>query len=228
LHDRLGLGDRTDLPTPSTLSGPPPALPRGAAYAWAAGGPAPFSPAWYAAHPNVFHVVYPHADAVAAVTAASLAAWLTIPTAVAVAGSESNTIVQTTVTEVESSTAASSIEPTPISEAASVSPNSADWLSVGVFALKSSESGQATRVVHLFVDRSGNLRGSQVDLLSQGVEEVQGTINRETQVATWTVGTAQTASFEVPVRALTEDEHDVTVRFANGSTETWRLVRTAP
>ena len=52
---------------------------RATAYSVNASGPAPFSPAWYAQHPNAWQITHPHAgEAVVAVTAVGLASFMAI------------------------------------------------------------------------------------------------------------------------------------------------------
>jgi hypothetical protein len=83
----------------------------------------------------------------------------------------------------------------------------------------------ATRVIHLFVDRNGAVRGSQFDLISEDVQTVQGTVTKSSLLATWTIGKGQTTVFEAALAELTKPEGAVTVRFADGKTATWKAVR---
>ncbi len=195
---------------------------RHAAYSWNSNRPEPFTRAWYAEHPKAWKFTHPHADAFVAVSATALATWLALPY---VPGGYSST---TYLSEGGATSQPAAETPPPASDAMplpAVSEDGTQWMPLGVFALQPASDADATRVIHLFVNRDGTVRGSQFDLVSEDVQTVQGTVNKGSLMATWTIGKGQTMVFEAGLAELTKPEGTVTARFADGRTAPWKAVR---
>lgn len=204
--------------------------PRATAYGWGGKHPQPFSPTWYAEHPNAWHAAHPHADVFVAATAVGLAGWLATPAPVAVVGSASGTVASGT----SEATAAAA---TPTSEApataddpipaAAGSGDDAQWLPLGVFALRSADSVQATRMIQLAISHDGQLRGSHYDLLSDEVESVEGSVDKTTAQAQWRIGARGKVVFQTPLVELTKPEGTILAQFPDGTVGAWKLVQVA-
>lgn len=186
-------------------------------------GPEPFSPAWYAEHPQAWQYTHPHADAVVAATAVGVARWLAVPYAAAAAGGTSASAVA-----VEGEPAESSVEEVATEEAvdeavAETAAEALQWMTIGVYRLGPAGQTEASRTLQLAVDREGNVRGSHYDLISDEVDSVQGKVNKADLRVIWSIGEKGKTAFEAPLDELTGPEGEVTVRFPGGKTESWRI-----
>lgn len=221
---RNPLGGLNARPTPGALNSVPNRTPdahAATAKSWAVGGPAPFSPAWYANHPKAWHATHPYAGTV--VTATTLAAFLAVPV-IPVAGSGGST---TNVTIV-SPAAEGSVPNEPL---AAITPesNQADsntWMNLGQYALGPDGSSDDTRRMQLAVNAEGLLRGTHYDTLSDDVQSVEGLVPKSTLVANWRIGQGDTV-FECPLGELLEERGRVTVRRPSGASTTWQITRLA-
>jgi hypothetical protein len=194
-----------------------------AASQWASQAHQPFTPAWYADHPNAFKVTHPYAnEAVAGAVAVGLARWLAVPAAaLAVSSSGGSDTASATPTETQPTDApANGTDP---SAPTSVAPVASDgqWMTIGVFALKPQGETDATRTVHLAVNPEGAVRGSHYDLLSDGVESIQGTVNKADLRISWSIGKKPGAVFEAPLAELTKPVGQLTAKFPGGKTSSW-------
>ena len=218
---------------------PPAANAAGAAGTWMAQQPAPFSAQWYAQHPTAWQVTHPYANEAAIVaSAAALAGWLAIPyatvqtyvptstTVVEVAPSEPTPVI-VTVPDENTDPAATDEPDTSRSESAGAEPagSEQEWMTVGLYQLKPSGASKATRMVHLAVNRAGELRGTQYDMLSEHVGNVQGKINKSDLLVAWTVGESAAVTFETSLPELTKPTSAVRAQFADGESEAWEAIR---
>jgi hypothetical protein len=80
-------------------------------------------------------------------------------------------------------------------------------------------------VIQLVVNREGVVRGSHYDLLSEAVEEVQGTVDKKELRVAWTIGSSGKVTFQAPLGELTKAEGRVTAQFPDGKQASWRAVR---
>jgi len=102
----------------------------------------------------------------------------------------------------------------------------ADWMSLGVFAVSTSvEDDHPVMTMQLAVSKEGNIAGMYYNTSSDKADPIQGAVDRKTQRAAWTVGTKTGTVLETGIYNLTKDQTQVLVHFANGSTQTWTMVR---
>lgn len=214
-----------------TTGSPPsgPRDPRGpvrnpTAYTWSHPANQPFSPQWYAAHPQAWQFTHPHADAVVAATAVGVARWLAVPYAAVAADTATVTGSQTAVAPTSEETGpelfpADDLRTPPATAAAD---GESPWMTIGVFALKPDGQAQATRVIHLAVGRDGTLRGSHYDLITGAVEDILGSVDKNDLRVAWSIGEEGKVFFEAPLGELTQAEGRVTAFFPDGKTGTWR------
>lgn len=188
--------------------------------------PQPFTPAWYAQHPNAWHVTHPYANEAALVaTTAAVTAWLTTPYRVATPTTVSSTSSYPVPVETSSAPVAGvpAEEQTdqPADQGAPAGPapeDAANWMDLGVFTLVPASSGPATRMFQLAVHHDGTLRGSLYDRLTESVTPLAGKVDDETLQATWSAeGTAGGAQFAEAVQHLTQPQGVVTVTLSDGT-----------
>lgn len=177
-----------------------------------AGRTQPFTGAWYAEHPNAWRYTHPYADWWVVAGAAGLGTWL----GYSVAASSATATATTTATGTTASASASA------TAAASAPPADLEWLPLGVFAVAPRGIEQAHIYQQLAVSRKGELKGNSYDAVSDAVQPLTGTIDRETRKASWKVGTG--ATFETTLDALLEPPSTVAMKTGTIS-QTWDLVR---
>jgi hypothetical protein len=103
-----------------------------------------------------------------------------------------------------------------------------DWLPLGVFAI--TQDGQAsgpppTMYVQLQVNKQGVITGTLQNLTTNGVQQIQGAVDKETERSAWTVAGKQWPVMETGISNLTQDETAALVHFEDGQTQQWLLVR---
>jgi len=183
----------------------------------------PFTPAWYAKHPNAWKLTHPYAPATAASLAAVLgvsAAALATQGTVAAGGTAP---ADTEAYEPDAQEAASLAE---AGSGAQVD-DQTEWMAIGVFGMTPNSQTKPTRMVQLAVSKEGVLRGSYCDMVGEAVQDVAGQVDKKSMRAAWRLGDEGQVTFEAPLGALTQPESAVAVHFANGSVEQWQLLQAA-
>ncbi len=99
------------------------------------------------------------------------------------------------------------------------------WMALGVFAV--SEAGQDTPVasLQLAVDKDGVLRGNYTDDNTNAVQQVQGSVDKQSQKVAFTIGDNKDTVVEVGLYNLTKDQTTALVHEGADNTEQWLLVR---
>jgi len=167
-----------------------------------AGRTQPFTASWYAEHPNAWRYAHPYADWWAVAGAVGVYRWLAVPPPATTAGT----------------TTASA----PATQPAAEPPADLEWMPLGVFASAPRGSGQAHAYQQLAVSRSGELKGNYYDAVSDAVQPIAGTIDRDTRKAAWTVGKG--ARFDTTLDALLQPTSEATMT-AGSATQTWELTQ---
>lgn len=175
-----------------------------------AGRTQPFTGAWYAEHPNAWRYTHPYADWWVVAGAAGLGSWLGYSIA-----ASSATATSTTTTTADATASASAAT-------AAAPPTDLEWMPLGVFAVAPQGTEQAHIYQQLAVSRKGELKGNSYDAVSDAVQPITGTIDRDSRKATWKVGTG--ATFETTLDALVTTPSTVTMK-AGSTSQTWDLVR---
>ncbi|NQU26301.1 MAG: hypothetical protein HQ567_33875 [Candidatus Nealsonbacteria bacterium] len=210
-------------PVSGTLQGhlgvrPPAAI--GAA-GWINAPHQPFTPAWYTQHPKAWQFAHPHADAAVAATAVGVTRWL------AVSGSSTTVYESGIVTEQgtgEVGTGEVSVEAEAAYPAQGAADDDGQWMPIGTFALRPAGQTATTRVVQLSVHHNGTVRGSHFDVIGNGVQTVQGTVNKQNLQVSWTAGTGKVV-FRAPLGELTKPQGNVTAQFPGETTARWQTVQ---
>jgi hypothetical protein len=191
------------------------------AYGWTGSAYAPFSPAWYAQHPNAWQLTHPYAgEAFVAASALVVANWLSVSEA-AVSSSGYTSATTEPASPEEAAQAAGELATSGAMEVA----DATQWLPVGVYAFHPADSPQATRLLQLAVSPEGILRGSHFDLISDEATDVRGAVDKTGLSASWTIGHAGKVVFQCPVGELTKPDGQVTAYFPDGQTGVWRIAQ---
>ncbi len=191
----------------------------------------PFSPAWYADHPDAWHYTHPHADAWAVATLGAAVAWLGAEAVYPGGGDVTNVytadgLVQQDEQVADEGVAGAKETGADLAARGAVDvPNDTQFLSLGVYALAPVEHKQATALVQLSVTHDGVLRGSYVDLLSDQGQTVVGAVDKVSQRVAWTLGEHGPVVFETTLETLAQPEGPVSLQFADGRAHQYTLAR---
>lgn len=104
-------------------------------------------------------------------------------------------------------------------------PADGDWLPLGVFAFTKPGASDSNITIQLAVNHQGVIRGNYTDSSSNTNQVVQGSVDKSTQRAAFTVGDDQSRIIETGLYNLTKDEAPALVHVSEDTTEQWLLVR---
>jgi hypothetical protein len=99
------------------------------------------------------------------------------------------------------------------------------WMPLGVFAMTHDQHVKANLILQLAVNKDGIIRGNYTATLTDDTKPVQGSVDKKTQRAAWTIGDRTENVFETGVYNLTKDEAPMLVHYGKEKTEQWLLVR---
>ncbi len=100
-----------------------------------------------------------------------------------------------------------------------------EWMSLGVFALAHQKTGEPNMFLQLAVNKDGIISGSYYNESSEKAHTVQGSVDKKTQRAAWTIGDNKNTVLETGIYNLTKEETQVLVHFGKDKTQTWFMVR---
>jgi hypothetical protein len=100
-----------------------------------------------------------------------------------------------------------------------------EWMPLGVFAMTHEQQSKANLILQLAVDKAGIIRGNYTATLTNDTQQVQGSVDKKTQRAAWTIGDNTDNVFETGIFNLTKDEVPILVHLGKDKTEQWVLVR---
>lgn len=192
-----------------------------------------YYPGWYAAHPGVWYVPgWPAGYAWSACTWNSMMAWLTLANSQPLYYDYGNNVVyQDNSVYVNNQDVGSAEEYTQQASqlasqgaAADVS-NQKDWMPLGVFALSPSGQTKSDSTVELAVDAQGIIRGNFTDTKTNKTQQVEGSVDKKTQRAAWTVGDDKNTVYDTGIYNLTKDEAPLLVHIGKDETQQWLMVR---
>jgi hypothetical protein len=109
--------------------------------------------------------------------------------------------------------------------APNANPDEGEWKPLGVFGLVQGEQASTSAVFQLATNKQGAIGGNFADMLTGSTLTVQGSVNKQTQRAAWTVGDNKSTVYEAGISNLTQDELPVLVHFGPDRTQQWMLVR---
>ena len=99
------------------------------------------------------------------------------------------------------------------------------WLPLGVFAMTHDQQTKANLILQLAINKQGIIRGNYTATLTNDTKPVNGSVDKKTQRAAWTIGDNKDNVIETGIYNLTKDEAPVLVHFGKDKTEQWLLVR---
>jgi hypothetical protein len=100
-----------------------------------------------------------------------------------------------------------------------------EWLSLGVFAVIQNEQSSGNDLFQLAVNKSGVIRGTYYNALSDTTLPVSGSVDEKSQRAAWTIATRKERIFEAGYANLTEPQTTMLVHFGTDRTQQCTLVR---
>jgi hypothetical protein len=101
----------------------------------------------------------------------------------------------------------------------------ANWLPLGVFAMSRGDQKTSHMAIQLAVDKQGTIRGNFTDTKTNQTLSVQGSVDKKTQRAAWTIGSKKEDVMETGLYNLTKDEVPAILHYGKDRTEQWLLVR---
>jgi len=99
------------------------------------------------------------------------------------------------------------------------------WRPLGVFALARSEETNPSTFLSLAIDKTGLLRGTYYDAVSDSTMNVTGKVDKKSQRAAWTIGDKKTPVYEAGLSNLTQQQTTILVHRDGGKVEQMLLVR---
>lgn len=100
-----------------------------------------------------------------------------------------------------------------------------EWMPLGVFALVHEDEGEPTFYMQLQIAKDGTISGTYVNSTKDTSQTIQGSVDKESQRAAWTVGDNANTVIETGLVNLTKDEAPALIHFGTKKTQEWLLVR---
>jgi hypothetical protein len=192
-----------------------------------AGASTAFTAAWYARHPDAWRPARMPSSPWTVADVATVTAWIGQPVVRADGATGTGQVAQASAQATAREAAAPdadglrSVLVLPSGRGQDVA-TADEWLPLGVFAVAPPGGAAAHNYQQLAVDRSGVIRGTFYDAISDTVLPIAGAVDRSTLRATWTVG-ANGSRFEAAVAALAATPGTVAVT-SGGATRDLELV----
>ena len=90
------------------------------------------------------------------------------------------------------------------------------WRPLGVFALARSEETNPSTFMSLAIDKTGLLRGTYYDAVSDSTQNITGKVDKKSQRAAWTIGDKKTPIYEAGLTNLTQQQTTILVHRDDG------------
>lgn len=103
-----------------------------------------------------------------------------------------------------------------------------EWLPLGVFAVANdaNAAAQTNRFMQLAINRSGEIAGVLYNYITDDAQDLTGMVDANTQKAYWSLDDQMDSPIaSTGIYNLTEDQTPINVHFADGTDQTWVLVR---
>jgi len=192
-----------------------------------------FTPGWYRRYPGAWYPAYwAHGDAWAFATWAALYPWLGYASAQPVYYDYgSNVVYQDNSVYVNGQDVGTTdqyyqqAQNLATAGADAQTANDQKWMSLGVFALSDGNQTNATTVLQLAVDKEGTIRGNYIDKSTGKTQTIQGSVDKKTQRAAWTIGDNKNVVYDTGIYNLTKDTAPVLIHDGKDRTKQMILVR---
>jgi hypothetical protein len=100
-----------------------------------------------------------------------------------------------------------------------------EWKSLGVWAMVQGDQTESNNILQLAVNKDGIIRGNHYNALTDTTDSIQGSVDKKTQRAAWTIGDNEKVISETGIYNLTKEETEMLVHYGSDKTEQWTLVR---
>src|SRR5579884_1628763 len=104
-------------------------------------------------------------------------------------------------------------------------PEDEEWQPLGVFPLVRGEEQTSDKIFQLAVNKNGVIRGNYYDAFADNTLPVNGSVDKKSQRAAWSVGEKQDVIFEAGIANLTREETSILVHYGKDNTQQFTLVR---
>lgn len=120
------------------------------------------------------------------------------------------------------------VQTQPAQSAQATAATGEDWLPLGVFAVENDANApaQTNRFIQLAINRSGEIAGVLYNSATDDAHDLTGMVDPNSQQAYWSMADRTDSPIaSTGIYNLTEDKTPVNVHFADGSDQTWTLLR---
>src|SRR6185437_2376656 len=100
-----------------------------------------------------------------------------------------------------------------------------DWQPLGVFALAEPGQTNSNMLMQLAINKNGILKGNYFNQLTNESSEIYGSLDKNTQRISWTIGTNTGTVFDTDLADLTNPDSSVLVHYSPTSTQRMALIR---
>jgi hypothetical protein len=101
------------------------------------------------------------------------------------------------------------------------------WLPLGVFAICAGDATTSNDIFQLAVNPQGIIRGNYHNVQTDDMEPLNGSVDKSSQRAAWTIGSDQAPVYEAGIANLTKDATPILVHTADGQSTQMTLIRMA-
>jgi hypothetical protein len=108
---------------------------------------------------------------------------------------------------------------------AKADPKQGEWQPLGVFAMVGEGETKSTNIFQLAINKDGVVGGEYYNALTDETSPVQGSVDKKTQRAAWTVGDKKYPVYEVGIANLTKGETTMLAHFSKDKSQQFTLVR---
>jgi len=215
----VAAGGVEEIPAPRPAPAAAAGLPAGAATA--------FSAAWYAQHPEAWKPARMPTSPWKVADVATVTEWIGQPVVRADGSAAAGTVAPASAqapVQTASAPDADGLRSVLVLPSGQGEDGAAadEWLPLGVFAVTPPGGATGHNYQQLVVDRSGAIRGTFYDAISDAVLPIRGSVDKDSLRARWTVG-VNGSRFEAAVAAFSATPHAVAVT-SGGVTRDLELV----
>lgn len=100
-----------------------------------------------------------------------------------------------------------------------------DWKPMGIFSLVQGNQTNTTTMFQLAVNKKGKIAGNYYNQLTNEVKSINGSIDKKSMRACWTVAGNSSVVYDTGVANLLKDQSPILVHFSKTNTQQWTLVK---
>jgi hypothetical protein len=99
------------------------------------------------------------------------------------------------------------------------------WQALGVFSLAAPGQTQSDMLLQLAINQTGTVRGNYLNQLTNEKSQVFGSLDKQTQRISWTIGDNNQTVFDTSLADLTKDDSQILVHYGPTDTREMALIR---